>query len=197
MKTKYFSCLAAIAATPSFSSCYRARVEASITCSKLYKTNVIGIAGEPSETPYVEITYSADDGNGKNVTQNMMVSPPYIFGDKKVNVIYDSIVWADKGGIFGYDLRLKRSYEEGGADYFRIVNHSADKPIEFFLAGAQDVNESDDKLGDRMILPEVYYRHAPIYYLLYPDKKYHKNVVTQYPTSPTFILRVPAAATLS
>jgi hypothetical protein len=124
----------------------------------------------------VEIIYSADDGQGKNIAQSMMISPPYVFENKKVNITYDSTVSSDRNGAYGYDLVLRHSFEEGGAEYFRIVNHSADKTIEFFLAGAQDVEtlDNDSFLG---VIPNVYYRNAPILYLLYPERKYHKNLV--------------------
>ncbi|MDR0712111.1 MAG: hypothetical protein LBF67_07195 [Prevotellaceae bacterium] len=104
-----------------------------------------------------------------------MVSPPYVFQNSHVNITYDSTVYGRKKHAEYYTLTLKRSYEEGGAEYFRIVNHSADKTIEFFLAGAQDVAHSGENHAE--ILPSVYYRHAPILFLLYPERKYHKNLV--------------------
>lgn len=156
---------------------YWVKDETVATCTKLYRTNIVGIAGEPSETPYVEIIYSADDGQGKNITQSMMVSPPYVFENKKVNITYDSIIDSDNEGVYGYSLVLKHSYAEGGAEYFRIVNHSPDKPVEFFLAGAQDVKMQDNDPSFVEVIPNVYYRNAPILYLLYPDRKYHKNLV--------------------
>jgi hypothetical protein len=153
--------------------------------TKLYKTNLVGITGAPSSEPYVEIIYSADDGQGqgKNKTESLMVSPPYVFQNSRVNITYDSTIYAHKSSYSckkrdeSSDLMLKRSYEEGGADYFRIVNHSTDKAIEFFLAGAQDVEEHYVGLGSETILPSIYYRHAPVYYLLYPDKKYPQNLM--------------------
>jgi hypothetical protein len=150
--------------------------------SKLYKTNLVGISGAPSPEPYVEIIYSTDDGQGQgtNRTESLMVSPPYVFQNSNVNIIYDSTIYTQKKHDVSYRLTLKRSYEEGGADYFRIVNHSTDKTVEFFLAGAQDVKEADSKnengVAEAKILPSVYYRNAPIYYLLYPDKKHHRNL---------------------
>jgi hypothetical protein len=155
-------------------------VHLSVEKTKPYKTNLVGIAGPPSSEPYVEIIYSADDGQGqgKNKTESLMVSPPYIFENSRVNVTYDSTVYGRKKHDEYYALTLKRSYEEGGADYFRIVNHSTDKTVEFFLAGAQDVatSEENGKIYAE-VLPSVLYRYAPIYYLLYPDKKYHQNVI--------------------
>jgi hypothetical protein len=165
-------------------SCPGTRWDVSLSAqkTKLYKTNLVGITGVPSSEPYVEIIYSIDDGQGKNKTESLLVSPPYVFQNSKVNITYDSVVYARKERDEYYQLTLKRNYGEGGADYFRIVNHSTDKTVEFFLAGAQDVKETDSKnengVAEAKILPSVYYRNAPIYYLLYPDKKYHRNLTT-------------------
>jgi hypothetical protein len=177
MKTKCFLYFAILPAMLLFASCqYWVKEEFVATCSTLYRTNIVGIAGEPSEAPYVEIIYSADDGHGKNVTQSIMVSPPYVFENKKVNITYDSLIDRDKKGVYGYHLVLRHSYEEGGAEYFRIVNHSPDKSVEFFLAGAQDI-ETLDNDSFLAVIPSVYYRNAPILYLLFPERKYHKNLV--------------------
>jgi hypothetical protein len=180
--TKQYAVLSAIlllvAAT---ASCIeeRASIRLSEQKTKLYKTNLVGITGASSSEPYVEIVYSVDDGQGqgKNKTESLMVSPPYIFQNSKVNITYDSTVYSRKGRDESYFVTLKRTCEEGGAEYFCIVNHSTDKTIEFFLAGAQDVKEHDSGMGLATILPCVYYRHAPVYYLLYPDKKYHQSLM--------------------
>lgn len=145
-----------------------------------YKTNVVGIAGEPAETPYVEIIYSEANGMDGNITKSIMVSPPYAFKNDSIIIKYDSVLGLLNGEEQGgYILMLNRSHAEGGSEYFRIVNHSEDKTVEFFLAGAQDVitEEDNTSLPYYMlpVLPDVYYRHAPVYYLLFPDRKYHKN----------------------
>jgi hypothetical protein len=145
--------------------------------TKNYRTNIVGITGDPSVEPYIEIQYSEADAMRGNVTKSIMVSPPYIFENRNVNIVYDSIIWRAKYNL-GYYLVLKHDYEEGGAEYFRIINHSTDKPIEFFIAGTQDVVlNGDGSTNEVQIIPSVYYRRAPVYYLLFPDKKYHKDVL--------------------
>jgi hypothetical protein len=78
----------------------------------------------------------------------------------------------DKAGVYAYYEKLLHDYEEGGAEYFRIINHSADKEVEFFVAGAEDYEWS--------ILPSVRYQKAPIYYLLYPEHKCPYNFEDYY-----------------
>lgn len=147
------------------------------TKTKNYRTNIVGITGETSVEPYIEIQYSEADAMRGNVTKSIMVSPPYIFENKNVNIVYDSIIWRAKYDM-SYHIVLKHDYEEGGAEYFRIINHSTDKPIEFFIAGTQDVVlNGDGSTNEAVIFPSVYYRKAPVYYLLFPDKKYHKDLV--------------------
>jgi hypothetical protein len=161
-------------------SCIEHPIEYKIvaTKSKVYKTNLLGIAGQTSAEPYVEIIYSVADGTENNVTENILVSPPYIFESKNVNIVYDSAVDMQNGRTLTYYAILKHDYEEGGAEYFRIINHSTDKPIEFFIAGTQDVvTYTNEPIMGAEILPSVYYKKAPIYYLLFPDKKYPKNLI--------------------
>jgi hypothetical protein len=148
------------------------------TRTKLFKTNIIGISGEPSGEPYIEIQYSvADDSNpGYNKTETIMVSPPYIFQNDSVYIKYDYEEWKSSDGD-GFRVELRHNYEEGGAEYLRIINHSADKQVEFFFAGAQDLPETSaefwksDSLEFPYSIPSVRYEKAPIYYLLYPERK--------------------------
>jgi hypothetical protein len=155
------------------------------TVPKKCNYNVIGISGPSSEEPYVEIQYNKDDDNGNNVRVSERVSPPFLFGGQKVNILCDSILYISgtvsyrKYRINGYELVVHHSYEETDGEYLRIVNHSTDKIVEFFIAGTREM-ETEGK-GCRGIpviktMPAVYYKHAPIYYLLFPDKKYKQNV---------------------
>ncbi|GHT52454.1 hypothetical protein AGMMS49982_12730 [Bacteroidia bacterium] len=146
--------------------------------SKGYKTNIVGIAGQASTEPYIEIIYSVANGTEGNITKSVMVSPPYIFENNSVNIVYDSLTYVMGNRFLYYQLMLKHDYGEGGAEYFRIINHSVDKPIEFFFAGTQDVvTEPSGGIMELVVfLPGVYYKKAPIYYLLFPEKKYKHNL---------------------
>lgn len=147
-----------------------------------YKYNIVGIAGEPSAIPYIEIQYTKDNGSGHNVIESKRISPPFVFGGHKVNICYDSIVCCTsrKGRLISYRWQLLHDYGLGGAEYLRIINHSEDKPIEFFIAGAEDMKVYKDDchrgLDAIEIMPSIYYKNAPIYYLLFPDEKYPENV---------------------
>jgi len=138
-------------------------------------TNLIGIAGPPGE-PYIEIIYSAADPDnpGYNVTRRRMVSPPHIFRNGRVYMTY-RYAETNVGSVFSYGpssytKTLLRDFEKGGAEYFRIINHSPDKHIEFFFAGAETL------LENRYPLPSIWHRRAPVYFLLYPDRKPPHNV---------------------
>ncbi|MDR0658204.1 MAG: hypothetical protein LBG18_04630 [Mediterranea sp.] len=147
--------------------------------------NIIGISGPPSAEPYVEIQYNKDDGHGNNVLVSKRVSPPFRFGGQKVNILCDSILFISGIGshhkyrIDGYKLVIHHSYEETDGEYLRIFNHSTDKTLEYFIAGSREMEtEFTGCSGFPLIktMPAVYYKHAPIYYLLFPDKKYTQNV---------------------
>jgi len=143
-------------------------------------TNIIGIVGEASEEPYIEIQYSiADEENpGNNKTASIMVSPPCVFQNDKVYITYEYIVIRDNGHPTKrwYREDLLRDFNEGGAEYLRIINHSDDKPVEFFLAGSMPPNANpNDKY---LSLPSVHYKKAPIYFLLFPEYKFTKNGYT-------------------
>src|SRR5574344_154661 len=158
------------------------------TIAKECNYNVIGISGAPSENPYVEIQYNKDDGNGNNILVSEMVSPPFLFGGHKVNILCDSILYVsgtttnrNKYRVNGYGLVIQHSYGEADSEYLRIINHSTDKTIEYFIAGSREMETSDKDKGCNGLpliktMPAVYYKHAPIYYLLFPNKKYTQNV---------------------
>jgi hypothetical protein len=161
------------------SACYWAGESAVENRTKLCKTNVIGIVGDASTEPYIEIRYSvADESTGYNKTESIMVSPPYLFKNDNIYMTYEYGVWEDNGGVFAYYEKLLHDYEEGGAEYLRIINHSTDKEVEFFVAGAEDdftmiPSEASEVRG---AFPSVRYRKAPVYYLLCPEHKYPYNI---------------------
>lgn len=160
------------------------------TLPKTCKYNIIGISGPESGEPYVEIQYCKDDGRGKNIIFREMLRPPILFGNHKVNILCDSIINA--GGynrkdrtkykaMGGYQIIVKHDYGENGAEYLRIVNHSADKTIEFFIAGSQEMETCNSDRSSNMkyiiSMPSIYYKKAPIYYLLFPESKYPHNLL--------------------
>jgi len=124
----------------SSSTCQPAEDKLIATKSMKMKYNIVGIAGEASDTPYIEVQYVKDDGYGQNVTEKKMVSPPFVFGGHLVNIRYDSIVGYYGNRAESYSLKLRNDYNVNGADYLRIINHSEDKAIEYFIAGTQDVH---------------------------------------------------------
>jgi len=144
------------------------------TRTGLISTNIIGIVGEAAGEPYIEIIYSmADEENpGYNKTISIMVSPPYIFQNDKVYMTYEYRELGDRSGAREYVNWLLRNFEEGGAEYLRIINHSPDKQVEFFFA---DVNTEVLTNGSQEI-PLIRHRNAPIYFLLYPERKPSHNV---------------------
>jgi hypothetical protein len=160
------------------------------TRTVLYKTNIIGITGPSSEAgeEYVEIRYSAadDENPGRNKTESIMVSPPYVFQNDRVYMQYDLYEYRRPNGeVLSYQEILIHDYREGGAEYLRIINHSADKTVEFFFAGGQDMPgtiEEFDTMPVRTFentfnLPSVRYKKAPVQYLLFPDRKPGYNFV--------------------
>jgi hypothetical protein len=143
------------------------------TRTELIGTNIIGIVGEPSTEEYIEIIYSvADEENpGYNKTVSRMVSPPYIFQNDRVYMTYEYIERIDATGPFDYTKELLRDFEEGGAEYLRIINHSLDKQVEFFFVDTY-INLRDEY----PIIPEIRYKNAPVYFLLYPERKPAGNI---------------------
>ncbi|MDR3119685.1 MAG: hypothetical protein LBU44_09800, partial [Mediterranea sp.] len=74
---------------------------------------------------------------------------------------------------------VHHAYEETDGEYLRIINHSVDKTIEFFIAGSRGMETRYKGCSGFPLIktmPAVYYRHAPVYYLLFPDRKYTQNV---------------------
>jgi hypothetical protein len=165
-----------------FSACYQSWPDYREIRTKLMYTNAIGIAGESSEEPYIEIQYSiADEENpGINKTASIMVSPPYVFQNDKVYVTYEYIEIRDNGSPSKrwYTETLLHDFGEGGAEYLRIINHSDDKPVEFFLAGSMRPDDNKPKDPGYLYLPSVHYKRAPIYFLLFPEYKFTKNGYT-------------------
>jgi hypothetical protein len=167
------------------SACYWTADRVVENRTKLCKTNVIGIVGDAATEPYIEIRYSvADETNqGHNKTESLMVSPPYLFKNDTVYMTYEYGESYDNAGVYAYYEKLLHDYKEGGAEYLRIINHSADKEIEFFIAGAEDdftpISDLGSGEGDGWMLkgtfPSVRYQRAPVYYLLYPERKYPYN----------------------
>jgi hypothetical protein len=142
------------------------------TRTELIRTNLIGIVGETSSEPYIEIQYSVpDETNSRyNRTESLWISPPYIFKNDSVYMTYEYVEYVDyKTGTFlGYRKTLLRNFNKGGAEYLRIINHSPDKSVEFFIAGAPPTG--DPTLFPSITpIPFVQYRRAPIYFLLYPE----------------------------
>jgi len=148
------------------------------TKSTKMKYNIVGIVGEASDTPYIEVQYVKDDGYGQNVTERKMVSPPFVFGGHLVNIRYDSIVGYYGNRAESYSLKLLRDHHVNGSEYLRIINHSEDKTIEYFIAGSQDVQsyKAECHLDFVKVLPNVCYKKAPVYYLLFPEKKHTGNL---------------------
>ena len=138
----------------------------------LISTNIIGIVGAHSNTPYIEIIYSvADKENpGYNKTGSRWVSPPYIFQVNFVYMDYEYKEWSDSAGRpFRSDKILLRNFEEGGAEYLTIINHSTDHQVEFFIAGAPSI------FGDNDPRPAITYRNIPLYFLLFPERDLENN----------------------
>lgn len=146
-------------------------------------SNIIGVTGEVLDEPYVEVEYTIFE-NGKNVAKSEMLSPPFYIGGNKVIVSYDSLnfVQSEKKVLGGIRL-VKPDYCKSGSHYLKIKNHS-DKPIEYFIAGTQPIiyEKYVDSYGlktpegidlQKFIKssPVPIFNDAPIYYLLFPEKR--------------------------
>jgi len=174
MKKKLLYCLLTVACCMAMQSCLFGNTNDIVYTREIrieiINTNVIGIAGEASTEPYIEIRYSvADEGNpGFNKTASIMVSPPYIFQNDAVNMTYEYTEsgFEHVGRPDRYSKKLIHDYTEGGAEYLRIVNHSPDKPVEFFIAGAK-VYPYISLLDGHV--PEVKHKGVSVYYLLFPE----------------------------
>jgi hypothetical protein len=159
------------------------------TRTVLYKTNIIGISGPSGGGgKYIEIRYSAADDEipGRNNTKSIMVSPPYIFQNDRVYIRYNLYEFRQADGtVISYKENLCHDYEEGGAEYLQIINHSSDKTIEFFFAGGQDMPDTLEAYKTMFpltfehtySLPSVRYKKAPVQYLLFPNRKPRYNFI--------------------
>jgi len=141
------------------------------------ESKILGIAGEPSAEPYIEIIFSVADEErpGYNKTASIMVSPPYIFRNDRVYMTYEHSVYCDyRGRPQLYVKTLLRDFEEGGAEYLKIINHSPDKQVEFFISGVPVISYSPNYSD--ILIPAIRYRNASVYFLLYPERKPAHNV---------------------
>lgn len=145
------------------------------------KFNLIGITGTSSDTSaYVELFYTKADSSGNNITMHQFVKPPYLFGDHVVITEAQKIYY--KGNRTSHYYLVRYKYTEGQVGYLKIINHS-DKPIEYFIAGTQNLHYGEDCSTYKSSLtvgcncqlgineaPRPIYKNAPIYYLLKPAK---------------------------
>lgn len=155
--------------------------------STVREGNLIGITGENTGEPYVEVEYTVYE-NGKNITKTEMLTPPFTIGANKVSVTYDSLNFVVNGNDVSRGIRIiKPDYNKNGSHYLKITNHS-DKPIEYFIAGTQPIlyeqNASIEGLTTndgydlgRFIesTPVPVFCDAPIFYLLHPEKRPDKD----------------------
>ena len=137
----------------------------------LINTNIIGITGEPSDEPYIEIIYSVTDATrpGYNKTASILVSPPYIFQNDQVYMTYDYVELENNAGPFKYFKQLHRNFAEGGAEFLRIINHSTDKKAEFFFSDVPRV------FANHTYLPEIRYKNIPVYFLIQSERENINN----------------------
>ena len=178
MKMKLLLSVLPIALAGVIVSCYAYEETTEESYYKTCHTNVIGITGPASDKPYVVVKYSTADGKEKNVMHIDTITPPFILEPHNVNVHIDSI--SNNYGDDSYRLLIQHDYTDKGAECFEIENLSKDKSIEFFVAGSQDMwpsKKEENGMNTIIRMPAVVYRHAPIYYLLFPEKKYTKNLV--------------------
>jgi hypothetical protein len=163
------SCPLACAARPRFSEI---RVG-------LIGTNIIGFvsANKSGEPHYITIEYSAADTTrpGHNITKKREnVSLPYLFQNDSVYMTYRYEEW-DSFSNVTFSKWLHRNFAEGGAEYFRVVNHSPDKVVEFFLVGTF-TDLSGAFFSGAASIPDIWYRNAPVYFLLHPERKPDRNI---------------------
>jgi hypothetical protein len=86
------------------------------TRTRLHRTNLVGIAGEPSTEPYIEIQYSKADltAFGVNKTETLLVTPPYLFQN---NQVYMKYTYSTMDDDYFY-ATLLHDYAEGGGRVF-------------------------------------------------------------------------------
>ena len=78
----------------------------------------------------------------------------------------------DRKGANRFYSVLLQDFTEGGAEYLRIINHSTDKKIEFFF-----IDTKPYSFNSLPVLPDIWHKSAPVYYLLYPDRKPPRNIL--------------------
>jgi hypothetical protein len=157
-----------------FSGCYLVYTSFEEIRTGLIGTNIIGIVGPTSSKPYIEIIYSYADpeNSGQNRTRSRWVTLPYVFQNNNVYMtyLYFESSTSSGGGPSGFGRILLRDFEEGGAEYFRIINHSPDKTVEFFIAGAPSIFHENF-----VPRPAITYNNVAIYHLLFPEHNHPAN----------------------
>jgi len=83
--------------------------------------------------------------------------------------------WDNPVGHDDFTKWLRRNFAEGGAEYFRVINHSPDKVVEFFLVDTFTDLSGAFFFGAASI-PNIWHRNAPVYFLLHPDRKPDRNI---------------------
>lgn len=144
--------------------------------------NIIGFVGEASENPYIEVEYTVKK-LGENTISKKLVSPPYVVGGEDVIVSYDSVNFVSGNHIMTSYRKIKPDYSPLGSHYLKITNRS-NKPIEYFIASTTPLTFEKEVSVEKMKTPEGYnrnriikgapspvYNYAPIYYLLFPNKR--------------------------
>ena len=177
MKFRLFMSVLAIAVASLLESCYEHEETIESTYCRKCRTNVIGITGASAELPYIVVKHCIANNKETNAKQIDTIIPPYIIEPHYVNVYIDSV--SNNYGDNSYTLKIHHDYTEKGAEYLEIENLSDDKTIEFFVAGAQDLYEKELYKSSPYIgcnIPLVTYKYSPIYYLLFPEKKYDKDL---------------------
>jgi len=151
-----------------------------------YPFNYIGLLSDSNAPDTVDVYYSEASGE-TNVIKHIKVVPPAIVGGQSVNVTYDSIgnkmIEPFHTYIRSKGRRARIDYSKGGSDYMEIVNNG-NSDIEYFIVGNQPIKEYDLRnlyagadghaaptniITD--LMPEVFYKKAPVKYLLFPDLK--------------------------
>jgi hypothetical protein len=155
--------------TSCYSEGWRVTIE---TRTALIGTNIIGFVG--ASDARIEIIFSAADEEnpGYNVTRSITVSPAYLFHAGNVYMTLQYEVWEHPHEDTFSLKRLVRNFGEGSAEYLRIINRSEAETVEFFLVPTF----TNFAPGAFPQIPSIWYRNAPIYFLLYPNRKPPFNI---------------------
>jgi hypothetical protein len=168
------------------------------TFQEKYPFNYIGLVGDSSDSAYIEVYYSEANQNKSNVTTHKWIKLPAIIGGQETVVTFDSIIkrvtGTGKTRIEPVGREAKINYSDSRSHYMKIINHGI-KPVEFFIVGNHPIKTYDlnriyagpfIEKGDNHIappttitsdlLPEVFYKGAPIKYLLFPEMKPKTNL---------------------